>query len=444
MTGRVLGFLGALLVGATAGWALLAPLASSFGFVSSDGQLQAVATSRSIAAAIGMVLAAAVAGSLARRGAGARSAWVTATLGLVLVAAAGLTNEHVRQIEWSIAANYLSGIGAGLALGGVAAVLGRRLGIRSGRAASAALAGGAFAAFLLAPSVAFGLDRGWGWGTGGRVNFGWTGYAPLTDADAIVTAPPWWLLLPALACAIAAATIGRGEVAEPSTRGVAATVVVVVTALATNAAIGVAPDNWALAAPLLAVFALAVGAAAFALDGRDGRLVLTTTAVVATAAPLLGGTDTNALGIVIIAASLAAGVTVGVRFPKFVVGLALLAAINTFGLLPDFDDGMRDAVRWLALAPIAGYALGSCVPVRGGAAVAGLSVLFVPSALTVAGQSAESDWFGASSVFTELPRGLLSAPPADPKALSLAAALVAGAAVVAAVRLGRRPANPTS
>ncbi|MFE3293772.1 hypothetical protein [Rhodococcus sp. NPDC059234] len=437
MTGRVLGFLGALLVGATAGWALLAPLASSFGFVATDGQMQALTTSRPLAAAIGVVLAASVAGSLARRGAGARSAWVTAALGLALVAAAGLTNEHVRQIEWLIAANYLSGIGAGLALGGAAAVLATRGG-------STGLTVGAFAALLLAPTVAFNLDRGWGWSTGEGVDFGWTAYTPLTDADAVVAAPPWWLLVPALVCTVAAATIGRGELAEPATRGVAATLVVVVTGLATNAAIGVAPDNWALAAPLLAVFALAVGAAAFALDGRDGRLLLTATAVVATAAPLFGGTDTNALGVAIIATSLAVGVAVGVRFPNLVAGLALLAAISAIGLLPDFDDGMRDAVRWLALAPIAGYALGSCGPVRGGAAVTGLAVLLVPSALTVAGQSTEWGRFGTSSVFTELPRGLLSVPPAEPTALSLAAALVAGAAVVAAVRLGRRPASPTS
>lgn len=419
----MLGPIVVLFVGATTGWVLLAPVPSTFALAVSDGQFGALATSLPLAAAVGCVLAAAVAGSLSRRGT-PRSAWATAAAGLATVAAAVLVGRLTGQADWLTVANYAAGIGAGLALGAAAATA-------SSRAVGGALAGGVFAAFLLAPvfvsGFAFVSSRRY-------ADYGWTAYTPLTDADATADAVPWWLLLPALAGVIVLAVVGSGTLTLPAARGVTATFLVVITALLTNAAIGTAPNDWALAAPLVAVFALAVGAAAFVLDGRDGRLVLTTTAVVVTGAPLLVGMDTTAIGVGILGVTLAAGVAVGVRWPNVLVGLGLLALTGAAGLFPAVDDRPLELVRWLVFAPIAGYALSSCVPARGGAAVAGLSVLLVPSALTAAGQSAESSWLDphtGHSVFTGLPRGIMVAPPADPQVLSLVGVVVSLGAAVA-------------
>ncbi len=423
-----LGPIAMLLVGATAGWVLLAPVPSTFALATSDGQFGALATSLPLASAVGCVLAAAVAGLLSRRGT-PRAAWSTAVAGLAAVAASVLVGRFAGGVEWLIVTNYVAGIGAGLAFGAAAAVA-------SSRAAGGALVGGVFAAFLLAPTFV----SGFAFESGGHVAVS-VGYAPLTDADATAATVPWWLLLPALAGAATLAVAGPGTLTRPSARGLTATVLVVTAALLTNAAIGTAPTNWALAAPLIAVFVLAVGAAAFTLDGRDGRLVLTTSAVVATGAPLLVGIDTTSLGVIIVGVTLAVGVAVGVRWPNAVVGLALLTPIGVAGLLPDFGDGLVDAVRWLAFAPIAGYALGSCVPVRDGATVAGLSVLVIPSALTVAGQSTGSDRLdpdAGHSVFASLPRGIMSVPPADPQLLSLIGILVTVAAAIASRLLAPR------
>ncbi|MGW0045457.1 hypothetical protein [Rhodococcus sp. NPDC003348] len=418
---RTVELLAALLVGAAAGWALVAPLASSFAIGGSNAQLTALMTSRPLAAAVGTVLAAAVAGALSRRGS-TRTARVVVLIGLGLLVAVLYVNDGARQIEWLIAANCVSGLAAGLALGGAAAVV-------TDDTEAVALSGGAFAAFLLFPTVAERL--------GSIPERAWTAYTPLTDAGTLTVAPAWWILLPAAAATLFAAVLGGGRAARPSTRGVTAAAAVVVTALATNAAIGAAPDNRPLTGVLLAVFVAVAIAAAIALDGQDGTLLLTTTAIVATAAPLSGWSDTTWIGTALLAAGLAVGAVIGMRWPSVIVGLTLLAAVSVTGLLPDVADGMGGAVRSLALAPIAGYALGSCSPARSGATVIGLSILFVPSALTVAGQAA-LDPLGELSPLRSLPRGMMAAAPPDPQALNLTMTVVVLATIAAAGVLRQR------
>lgn len=418
---RTVELLAALLVGASAGWVLLAPLASNFAFGATETMWTVLTTSRPLAAALGTVLAAAVAGALSRRGS-ARATRLVTLLGLGLLVAILLVGGGAREVEWLIAVTYASGAAAGLALGGAAASV-------ADRAEATALAGGATAAFLLAPLLAGRL--------GTAPTGGWVSYAPLTDAGTLTVAPAWWLLLPAAVATAAAALLGGARPVRPSTRALALPAAVVVAALATNAAIGAAPTNRVLTGALLAVFVAVVIAVAFALDGQDGTLLLTTTAIVAAAAPLTGWTDTTWVGIALLSAGLACGVLAGARWPSVVAGLTLLAAVSLIGLLPDVADGMGGMVRSLALAPLAGYALGSCGRVRSGAAIAGLSVLFVPSALTVAGQAAVSGPV-ESSLFTELPRGMLATAPPDPQALTLAMTVVALATIAAAGVLRQR------
>ncbi|MGW0176659.1 hypothetical protein ACWDUM_22765 [Rhodococcus sp. NPDC003322] len=420
---RTVELLAALLVGAAAGWALLAPIAPGFALGGSDARLTVLATSRPLAAALGVVLAAVVAGWLSRRGS-VRVARLVVIVGLGAMVAVAFANESARQLEWLTASSYLTGVAAGLALGGAAATA-------ADAVESATMAAGALAAFLLTAPVTARL--------GEMADRGWTEYTLPNDSGTFTVAPPWWLLLPAAAATAVALLLGGARAARPSSRAGAVTTSVVVAALVTNAAIGAVPENRQLTWVLLAVFVAVTIAGAAALDGRDGTLLLVTTAVVATAAPLSDWSDTTWIGVVILAVSLAVGVVVGTRWPSVVVGLTLLAAVSLAGLLPDVADGMGDAVRWLALAPIAGYTLGSCGGARSGATVAGVSVLFVPSALTVAGQAAASGPLAELSPFTELPRGVLAyGSPPDPWMLNLTMTVVVLGTIAAAGVLRQR------
>ncbi|MFD4292173.1 hypothetical protein ACFWPA_16260 [Rhodococcus sp. NPDC058505] len=416
-------FLAALLTAAAAGWALMTPLAATFGVAGSEGQIRALLTSRSLAAAVGLLVAVAAAGALSRRGS-VRTARLAALLGLGLSVAVLVVNSDARQVEWLIAATYVAGIGAGLALGGAVVAA-------TGRAEEVAVTGGALAAFLLVPYATARLDL--------PMTVGWTAYAPLTDAGNAVDPAPWWLVLPAAVATLFALLLGGGRAARPSTRGGTVTLAVVLAALVTNAAIGATQDNRTVTWVLLGAFVTVVIGAAFLLDGQDGTLLLTTTAIVAAAAGTLPGTsDLTWVGVAILAVGVTVGVVAGVRWPGVVVGLTLLAAVCLIGVLPDVADGLGDVLRSFALAPVAGYAVGSCVGARSGATVAGLAVLFVPSALTVAGQASESGLLGAQSPFTELPRGALATAPPDLPAVALAMTLVTLTLVAAVGALRQR------
>ncbi len=418
---RTFDLLAALLVGATAGWALLAPLAPNFGISGTDGQLTALMTSRPLASAVGLVVAATLAGALSRRGS-ARAARMTTLVGLGVLVAVQYSNDGVWQLEWLIAVTWVSGIAAGVALGGAAAAAGDRT-------ETAVLLGAAVAAFLVVPVTSELLGR--------APEQQWTPYAPLTDAGTLTSAPAWMLLLPAIVATAFATALGGARPAKPSTRGVAVTATVVATSLAANAAIAAAQDNRPLTGALLAVFVAVTIGAAFLLDGQDGSLLLTTTAIAAAVAPLSGWSDTTWIGVVILIVGLTVGVVVGSRWPSVVVGLTLLAAVSLAGLLPDIADGTGGAVRWLAVAPIAGYALGSCDPIRSGATIAGLSVLFVPSALSVAGQGAP-DLLEDRSPLRSLPRGMMASMPPDPYWLTTAMTVVGLATIAAAGILRQR------
>ncbi|MFF0817340.1 hypothetical protein ACFYVR_19585 [Rhodococcus sp. NPDC003318] len=407
---RTLDLLAAVLVGVTAGWALLAPLATNFAVGGSERELTLLATSRPLAAAVGIVLAAAVAGSLAPRRS-TRTARVVVLLGLALIVGVVFVNERAAQFEWLVAANYVTGIAAGLALGGAAAVA-----VDTG----VALTGGAFAAFALAPlvvSVAGSPDGG---------------------GAAFTVAPPWWLLFPAAAATVLALLVGGGRVAGVSGRGLATTAAVVVAALVTNAVIVAAPDERTRTAVLLAVFVAAALAAAFVLGPGDGPLLLVTTAIVAAAASLGVPSDTTVIGLAVLGVAVAAGVVAGVRWPSVVVALTVLAALTVIGLVPGIRTELLDATRWLVLAAVAGYALGSCGGAASSGLVAGLSVLFVPSALTVAGQAVTSDPLGDASPLRSLPRGVGAALESDVQWLTLAMTMAVLATIAAAGVLRQR------
>ncbi|EME18274.1 hypothetical protein [Rhodococcus triatomae] len=423
---RTVELLTALLVGAVAGWALVSPVATDFGTAGSDGKLSALTTSGQLASAVGMLAAAAVAGRFSGRRS-ARTAQLAALIGLALLVTVQYATDGALRFEWLLAATWVWGIAAGVALGGAAAAASDRIG-------TVMLIGSAVAAFVAVPVATELLGAGPG--------HGWTAYSPLTDAIPADAAPIWWLLLPAVVATAFAVALGGARTAGRSTRGLAVTAVVVATALATNAAIGAAQDNRPLAGVLLAVFVAVTIACAFALDGQDGALLLTTTAIVAAAivagaAPLSAWSDTTWINVAIPVVGLAVGVAVGTRWPSVVVGLTLLATVSVAGFLPDLTDGMNDATRWLVLAPIAGYAVGSCDPVRSGATVAGLAVLFVPSALTVAGQAAPGS-VAELSPFQPLPRGMLASMPPDRYWLTVAMAAVGLVTIAAAGVLRQR------
>ncbi|MFI6431500.1 hypothetical protein [Rhodococcus oryzae] len=418
----------AFLVAATAGWALIAPVAEQIGIAGTDSELRLLMTSRPLAAAIGVVLAVAVAGALARWDSRA-AAYLVAGSGLAVLSLGALVNTQAHQLEWLIALSYLAGIGAGLALGGAAAVA-------VDRYAAVALATGAFAAFLLADLVANPIPT-----TETSDSQGWTAYSLPTTEGTMVTDPPWWLLLPALGCCVAGAVLARGSATTPagsSRRPLYAVAVVVAAGLASNAVLDGHRGDWSVAAPVLALLVVAIVIAAFLLDGRDGVFLLTATAVLAAAAPVIVAVGGEWTGIAILLALLVPGAAVGIRWGKPTLGLALLAVNAAAGLAGLNDAWAIEGIRYLALAPIAGYALASAVPRRAASMPVGLSVLFVPSALTIAGQGTGTWLWDQMSLFDRLPRGLASPTPPDPFALSLAMTLVILACAEAAHRLRQR------
>ncbi|WP_027501254.1 hypothetical protein [Rhodococcus sp. UNC363MFTsu5.1] len=421
------------LVAATAGWALAAPVAEQTGIAGTEGELRQLMTSRPLAAAVGLVLAVAVAGALARRGSRA-AAYLVAGSGLVVLSVGALVNTHAHQLEWLIALSYLAGIGAGIAMGGAAAVA-------ADRYAAAALVAGAFASFLLADLVANPIPYGQS-----SDYQGWTAYSLPATEGTMVTDPPWWLLLPALGCCVAGAALATGSATAPagaSRRPLYAIAIVIVTGLASNAVLAEHRSDWSVAAPVLALVMVAIVIAAFLLDGRDGVFLLTAAAALAASAPLVVGVGTEWIGIAIMLALLLAGAAVGSRWANPTLGLVLLAVNAAAGLVWPNDASAVEAIRYLALAPIAGYAFASAVPRRAASIPVGLSVLFVPSALTVAGQSNSSVHWDQLSVFDDLPRGMLGSTPPDPFALSLAMTLVILACAEAAHRLRRRDPTPS-
>ncbi|MFC7449472.1 DUF3488 domain-containing protein [Rhodococcus daqingensis] len=419
----------AFFVAATAGWALIAPVAEQSGIAGSESQLRLVLTSRPLAATVGVVLAVAVAGALARRGSRA-GAYVVAVSGLAMLGLGALVNVHVHQLESGIALIYLAGIGAGLVMGGAAAAA-------ADRYAAVALAAGAFAAFMLAFPAAHPTVE--------STSFGWTAYSlPFSEAT-MFTDPPWWLLLPALAFCVAGAVLARGSATTPagaSRPPLYAVAIVVVAGLASNAVLGEHRSDWSVAAPVLTLLLVAIVVASSLLDGRDGVFLLTATAVLAASAPLLVATGPDPLWIAILLTLLVAGAVAGSRWAKPTLGLALLAVNAAAGLAGLNDAWAIEGIRYLALAPIAGYALASAVPRRAASISVGLSVLFVPSALTVAGQGTSSMHWDQLSVFDDLPRGIFEPMPPDPFALSLAMTLVILGCAEAAHRLRRRDPSP--
>ncbi|AQA20667.1 putative membrane protein [Rhodococcus sp. MTM3W5.2] len=420
----------AFLVATTAGWALIAPVAEQSGIAGSESQLRLVLTSRPLAATLGVVLAVAVAGAMARRGSRA-GAYLVAVSGLTVLGLGALVNVHVHHLESGIALIYLAGIGAGLAMGGAATVA-------ADRYTAVALAAGAFAAFMLAYPAAHPTVE--------SSSFGWTAYSlPISEA-AMFTDPPWWLLLPALGCCVAGAVLARGSATEPagsSRRPLYAVAIVVVTGVASNAVLAEHRNDWSVAAPMLALLLVAIVIAAFLLDGRDGVFLLTATAVLAASAPLLVATGPDPIWIAILLTLLVAGAAVGSRWAKPTLGLVLLAVNAAAGLAGLNDAWAVEGIRYLALAPIAGYALASAVPRCAASIPVGLSVLFVPSALTIAGQG-EGNWhWDTLSVFDDLPRGIFEPMPPDPFALSLAMTLVILGCAEAVHRLRQRDPSPS-
>lgn len=418
----------AFLVSATAGWVLVAPVAAGYAIGGTRGELQLVATSRPLAAAIGVLLAIVTAALLSRR-TDTRAARPVSLVGLSVIVGAALVSDQVQQLEWVIAQQYLSGFGAGLALGGCAVAAAGR------RSSTAALAGGALAAFLLAVDITQTAAMSEGSGS--------TAYS-LEASHGLVAAPPWWLLLPAMGFSIAGALAGRrasNAFAPQPSRAVVSGLIVVVAGLGTNAATVAHLDSWAVAVPATAVFALAVVFAAYRLDGRDGQLLLTATAVAAASAPLIAGAGMTWIGVAIVAATLAVGLVVGLRWPRATLALVLLAAISASGMVATNDLWFVDGIRYLALAPVAGYALGSATRTSAVSGVVGLSVLFVPTALSVAGQGSEADdYWGNLSPVAVLERGMMSPTPPDPRGLALVMTLVVvGMAVALRVLRARRP-----
>lgn len=418
----------AFLVAATAGWALVAPVAAGYAIGGTRGELQLVATSRPLAAAIGVMVAIAAAALLSRR-TDPRAARLVSLAGLAVTVGTALVSDRVQQLEWVTAQQYLSGLGAGLALGGCAVVAAGH------RSSTAALAGGALAAFLLAVDITQAEAMSEGSGA--------TEYAMDGSAN-LVAAPPWWLLLPAAGLSIAGALVGRrasNAVASQPSRAVMSGLIVVAAGLVTNAAVVAQRDGWPVAVPALAVFALAVAFAAYRLDGRDGQLLLTATAVLAASAPMITGMGLNSVGMAIVAVTLAAGLMVGLRWPQPTTALVLLAAICALGIVAANEMELVDGIRYLALAPIAGYAFGSATTTSATSGVVGVSVLFAPTALSVAGQGAESDdYWGNLSPVAMLERGLTSPAPPDPRGLALVMTLVVvGMAVALRVLRARRP-----
>ncbi|MEV0249364.1 hypothetical protein AB0H76_22385 [Nocardia sp. NPDC050712] len=132
----------------------------------------------------------------------------------------------------------------------------------------------------------------------------------------------------------------------------------------------------------IVVIGVAATAAAMLLPGRDGVGVFLAVALVA-AADALGATPRPAWLVLTLLAVTAAGILLGARLPSAALAILAILGLSLFGLFSANDDSsLLYAIGSVALGLITGYCCGTAHPHYPPSGVLAVAALFLPSLIT--------------------------------------------------------------
>lgn len=199
------------------------------------------------------------------------------------------------------------------------------------------------------------------------------------------TLPLWFIAASVLALAYFACTTAAPPRSSTETAIPLAPVFAAVVAFTTTiiTALAVASDKTSTPALIIAsiVAIAAAAAAATILPGRDGILVLLMSSFSVAGSLVITLPRSGWVDLATLAAT-AAGLLIGIRTPRPLAAAASVLALACFVLAADVFSPpvtLTAALGCLALGAVAGYCLGTSVPVSPTAGTVGLAILFVPS-----------------------------------------------------------------
>ncbi|MFI6364653.1 hypothetical protein ACIBG0_18070 [Nocardia sp. NPDC050630] len=354
-----------------AGVALFLPITFRWTADSSPYRLASLNNSVPRGAAIGVIVAVAVA-VLVITFHKPLVAWTAALFGAIAMDINHIAGRHVSSADLLTTQNYLDSILAGVLLGALGAAVRRRSG----------------------PAAGFAI------GTAGFFVFG--DLAELLDIAydnpyAALETPPRWLVSVAVILLIISTLRNRSQPEQSRPPGI--TVELPVTPILASmvlALVILAITEWLARqyqhAPnvshaveigmAVAATVIAATAAAMLLPGRDGTGVYLAVGLVA-AAEAIGGDPRPGWSIAALLAVTAVGLLIGVRLPSTFIAILLITGLAVFALVqPPHEHRYVTAAGSAALALTAGYCCGTARPRYAPSGVLALSALYLPSIIT--------------------------------------------------------------
>ncbi|MFD3743204.1 hypothetical protein [Nocardia sp. NPDC058633] len=197
--------------------------------------------------------------------------------------------------------------------------------------------------------------------------------------------PLWFIAASVLALAYFAITTAAPPRSTTETAIPLAPVFAAVVAFTTTIVTALAVASHKTSAPYLIIASFvaiaAAVAAAMILPGRDGILVVLMSSFSVAGSLVITLPRSGWIDLATLAAT-AGGILVGIRAPRPLVAAASVLGLACFVLAADVFSpaaALTAALGCLALGAVAGYCLGTSVPVSPTSGTVGLSILFVPS-----------------------------------------------------------------
>ncbi|WP_327094200.1 hypothetical protein OIE68_28925 [Nocardia vinacea] len=355
---------------AVAGVALFLPITFSWSADSSPYRLASLNNSVPRSAAIGVIVAVAIA-VLVITFHKPLVAWAAALFGAVGIDVNHFAGRHVSSTDLLTTQNYLDSILAGVLLGALGAAVLRRPGPAAGFVIGAA---GFFVYGDLAELLEIADD----------------------DPHAVLETPPRWLVSVAVVLLIVSVLRNRSQPEESKPPRIAVELPVTpILASMVLALVILAITEWLARqyqhAPnvshaieigmAVAATIIAATAAAMLLPGRDGTGVYLAVSLVA-ATDAIGGDPRPGWSVAALIAVTAVGLLIGIRLPSTFIAILLITGLAVFALVRSPDHRYATAAGSVALALTAGYCCGTARPRYAPSGVLAISALYLPSIIT--------------------------------------------------------------
>ncbi|WP_433730590.1 hypothetical protein ACQP0C_03830 [Nocardia sp. CA-129566] len=408
----------ACLGAAVAGVAMFLPINFSWTTETSPYRLASLNNSVPRGAAIGVIVAVAVA-VLVTTFSKPMMAWAVALAAAFTMDINHFAGRHVSSADMLTTQNYLDSILAGVLLGALGAAVLRR----PGPAAGFAIGG---AGFFVYGDLAELLETSDG------------------DPYSVLETPPRWLIGVAVVLLIISTLRNRSQPKQPSSpttvielpvTPILASMVLALVILAITEWLARqyqhAPDVGHAVEIGMAVAAtvIAATAAAMLLPGRDGAGVYLAVSLVA-AADAVGGDSRPAWSIAALLVLTALGLLVGIRMPSMFIAIFLIAGLAVFALLKSANHGYVVAASSAVIALTAGYCCGAAWPRYAPSGVLAIAALYLPSIITALPHDS-AEWPPAGSANHQTLAGRT--------ALAIVAGSALGLVVLRRIRPRRRP-----